>query len=71
VSCIETFKPTCESHIPVNPPDKKNKIKANANNKAASHFSAPLIKLNVQLTIFTVAGNDIITVIVLYNARLR
>jgi len=70
VSCIETFKPTWDNHIPVKPPDKKNKINANANNKAASHFNAPFIKLKVQLTIFTVAGNEIITVIVLYNALL-
>jgi hypothetical protein len=50
---------------------KKKSINAKANNKAASHFSAPFNKLNVQLTIFTVAGKEIITVIVLYNALLR
>jgi len=67
---METFNPTCDNHIPVSPPDKKNNINAKENNNAASHFNAPLIKLKVQLTILTVAGSDIITVIVLYNARL-
>jgi hypothetical protein len=70
VSCIETFKLTWDNHIPVKPPDKKNKIKANVNNKATSHFNAPFNKVIVQLTILIVAGKEIITVIVLYKALL-
>lgn len=44
-------------------------MNAKENNNAASHFNAPLSNVNVQFTIFTVAGKDIITVMVLYKAR--
>jgi len=54
----------------VSPPDKNNNIKAKANNNATSHFKAPFKSVNVQLTILTVAGKEIITVIVLYKALL-
>jgi hypothetical protein len=40
-------------------------MKEKANNKAKSHFNAPFNNVKVQLTILTVAGNEIITVIVL------
>jgi hypothetical protein len=42
----------------------------NENNNAASHFKAPFNNVIVQFTTLTVAGKEIITVIVLYKARL-
>jgi len=66
-----TFNATCDNHIPVNPPPKKNKINENENNNATSHFIAPFNKVKVQFTTLTVAGKEIITVTVLYKARLR
>jgi hypothetical protein len=68
---METFKPTCDNHIPVKPPEMKNIKKNKIPIIGASHLKAPLINVNVQLIILTVAGNEIITVIVLNNARLR
>jgi hypothetical protein len=47
-----------------------NTMKAKENNKATSHFNAPFNKVNVQLTILTVAGKEIMTVIVEYIALL-
>jgi hypothetical protein len=62
---METFKATCDNHIPVKPPPKKNKIKEKEKRRATSHFKAPLSNVIVQLTTLTVAGKEIITVIVL------
>jgi hypothetical protein len=67
---METFKPTWESHIPVKPPEIKNMKKNKIPIIGASHLKAPLIKVKVQLIILTVAGKEIITVIVLNKARL-
>ena len=63
---MDTFKPTCESHIPVKPPTKKTKIYEIAAKSAASILIAPLNNVNVQLTNLIVAGKEIIIVIVLY-----
>jgi len=65
-----TFSATCDNHIPVKPPPKKNKINENENNKATSHFKAPFNNVKVQFTTLTVAGREIITVMVLYKALL-
>jgi hypothetical protein len=43
---------------------------AKAKTKGTSHFNAPFNNVIVQLTILTVAGKEIITVIVLYKALL-
>jgi|TARA_B110000503_G_C7163853_1_gene420972 hypothetical protein len=67
VSCIETFKATWESHIPVKPPTTKTTIYAIQKYNSKLTFKAPLNKESVQFTIFIVAGKDIITVIVLYK----
>ena len=66
MSCIETFKLTCDNHIPVKPATKnknKNEIE-NINGK--STFKAPFNKDKVQFTTLIVAGIEIIIVIVLY-----
>lgn len=70
MSCIDIFKLTCDSHIPVNPATKKKNIKEIEAYKAASTFKAPFSRLKVQLTTLIVAGREIIIVIVLYKARL-
>jgi len=63
-------KLTCESHIPVKPATKKNKIKDITAKKTKSFFKAPFNKVKVQFTTFMVAGIEIIIVIVLYKALL-
>jgi len=65
VSCIEIFKLTCDSHIPVTPATKKNKIKDRTAKKTISTFKAPLTSVKVQLTTLIVAGIEIIIVTVL------
>jgi hypothetical protein len=66
VSCIDTFKPTWDNHIPVKPATKKKKIYETIHNKAASIFNAPFANVKVQFTTLIVAGKEIIIVIVLY-----
>jgi len=67
---MDILRLTCDSHIPVNPATKKNKIKEITEKKIKSLRNEPLTKVKVQLTTLIVAGIDIIIVIVLYNARL-
>ena len=50
----------------VKPPHKKKKKKLLINIIGKSITNDPFKTVKVQLTIFTIAGNDIITVIVLY-----
>jgi len=66
VSCIETFKLTCDNHIPVKPATKNNNKNDNENKNGKSIFKAPLTNDNVQFTTLIVAGIEIIIVIVLY-----
>ena len=65
MSWTNTFKLTWDSQSPVNPPLIKKKIKADIKEKTESSRTDPYIKVKVQLTIFTTAGSEIITVTVL------
>lgn len=60
------FRPTCDNHIPVRPPDKKKKKKATNHKKGRRTIRNPFSTVRVQLTTLTIAGREIITVIVLY-----
>ena len=62
-----TFKLTCDSHSPVNPPLKKNKMKENKNKNGISIKTYPFTIVSNQFTIFITAGKDIMIVIVLKN----
>ena len=59
------FNATCDSHKPVRPPLKKYKKNAITKCTLMSTYKVPFRKVNVQFTILTTAGSDIITVIVL------
>ncbi len=65
------FRLTCDSHIPVKPPHKKKKKKLVKNKKIVSIRKKPFNNVSVQFIILTIAGNAIITVIVLYKDLLR
>ena len=55
----------CDSHIPVRPPLRKNKINEIIKTTTTSIFTEEFTKTKVQLIIFTTAGSDIMIVIVL------